>query len=185
MELLVTQWIVYTIHLTLSNFNLLARNKVKISQYHPKTRLCQWSMATIKNSPLMWMFVMGTLNPQTLLLLPELIPLPLIWILFTMEGWMLQRPRKSEKARRRRELYHRRCNNSRQLVLSTKWAVATQQQARKMQQWLRLVVHQHNKGVDRRSRTCQVPHMTGQCTNESTRTEENTLQCKSSRSSQW
>ena len=69
MELVVTQWMVYTRHLTLSNFNLLSGNIAEISQYLPKTPLCQWLMATIKNSPLMWMFVMGTLNPQTLLLL--------------------------------------------------------------------------------------------------------------------
>ena len=175
-----------TVHM--AHVNLLCGKVAEISQYLSKTRLCQWSMATIKNSPVMWMFgwlSMGTLNPQTPFLLPELIPLPLMWTLNTMEGWIYQRPRNLERARRRRELYRRRCNNSRQQVLSTKWAVATQQQARKMQQWLRLLVHQHNKGVDRRSRTCQVPRMKEQWTNERTKTGENTLQCKSSRSSQW
>ena len=75
-----------TVHM--SSVHMKCGKVAEISQYLPKTPLCQWLMATIKNSPLMWMFVMGTLNPQTPLLLPELIPLPLMWILFTMEGWM-------------------------------------------------------------------------------------------------
>ena len=36
---------------SLRNFNLLSGNRLKISQYHPKTRLCQWLMAAIKNLP--------------------------------------------------------------------------------------------------------------------------------------
>ena len=62
-HLLLVKWILYTVHMaavhmapanyTLSNFNLLCGKVAEISQYLPKTLMCQRLMAAIKNSPVM------------------------------------------------------------------------------------------------------------------------------------